>query len=215
MKDWSDDHPKAKLMARKRAAILDAARDAFLSLGYEGASMEGIAAAAGVSIMTLYRHAEGKEDLFAAVISNVCDHSDAAKQTEIAAIMQKPLEEVLVLAGVMFQEKLAAKQTVLLFRTVMAETSRFPELSETAYRALVRTHESEIEALLAQKHDAKNISAAKRRKLSTTFISQLVGSDILRVLLGLKGASAPERRKRAKAASDNLLAELEHTSYRV
>ncbi|WP_244179316.1 TetR family transcriptional regulator [Paraburkholderia aspalathi] len=31
--------------------------EAFLELGYEGASTEGIAAAAGASIMTLYRHA--------------------------------------------------------------------------------------------------------------------------------------------------------------
>ena len=47
MKDWPTDHPKAKLMARKRAAILDAAREAFLRDGYEGTSMEEIAAERG------------------------------------------------------------------------------------------------------------------------------------------------------------------------
>src|SRR5690349_15571641 len=69
VKDWAPDHPKAKLMARKRAAIVDAAREAFVRDGYGGASMERIAKDAGVSIMTLYRHAEGKDDLFSAVIA--------------------------------------------------------------------------------------------------------------------------------------------------
>lgn len=215
MKDWSDDHPKAKLMARKRAAILDAARDAFLNLGYEGASMEGIAAAAGVSIMTLYRHAEGKEDLFAAVIANICDHSDPAKQAQIAAIVQKPLKEILVFIGVVFQEKLADKETILLFRVVMAETTKFPQLAEMAYRGFVSTHESEIAALLGQKKESKDVSAANRQKLSTAFVSHLIGTDILRTLLGLKGAAAAERRKRAEAATDNLMAELEHPNHRV
>ena len=60
MRSWSSEHPKAKLIARKRSAILAAARDAFLSCGFEGASMESIAGSAGVSIMTLYRHARSR-----------------------------------------------------------------------------------------------------------------------------------------------------------
>lgn len=158
--------------------------------------------------MTLYRHAKGKEDLFAAVISNICDHSDATKQPEIAAMMQMPLEELLTLIGMMFQENLAAKDTILLFRTVMAETSRFPRLSETAYCGFVGIHEIEIAALLKQKTETRDVGAAERRKLSAAFISHLIGTDILRSLLGLKGASKAERRKRAEAATDNLLAAL-------
>ena len=51
-------------MKRKREAILAAARRQFLAHGYGGTSMEAIADAAGVSIMTLYRHAETKDELF-------------------------------------------------------------------------------------------------------------------------------------------------------
>ena len=137
MKDWAADHPKAKLMARKRAAILEAAREMFLRLGYEGTSMEAIAASAGVSIMTLYRHAERKDDLFAAVISSACDPSDEAEQAEMAAVMKKPLGEVLAISGVMFQERLGSAETAALLRVVMAESRHFPELAEKAYRGLV------------------------------------------------------------------------------
>jgi hypothetical protein len=47
---WTADNPKASLMKRKRAAIVDAARCAFLENGYASTPMDRIAAAAGVSI---------------------------------------------------------------------------------------------------------------------------------------------------------------------
>ena len=71
-KTWSTDNPKAALMARKRAAIVDAALKAFLEAGYAEASVNRIAAAAGVSIKTLYRHFESKDDLFSAVMQAAC-----------------------------------------------------------------------------------------------------------------------------------------------
>jgi hypothetical protein len=43
LKIWSDDNPKAALMERKRAAIVAAARQAFLENGYAQASMDRIA----------------------------------------------------------------------------------------------------------------------------------------------------------------------------
>jgi len=52
-KTWSADNPKAALMARKRAVIVDAALKAFLEAGYAEASVNRIAAAAGVSIKTV------------------------------------------------------------------------------------------------------------------------------------------------------------------
>src|SRR5258708_2729831 len=66
-KTWSADNPKAALMTRKRAVIVDAALRAFLEAGYAEASVNHIAAAAGVSIKTLHRHYESKDDLFSAV----------------------------------------------------------------------------------------------------------------------------------------------------
>ena len=205
MKDWKVDHPKAKLMARKRAAILDAARGAFLRLGYEGATMEAIAAAADVSIMTLYRHAPSKDDLFAAVVTNACDPANEAKQAKIAALMTKPLEEILVWSGVMIQEKLAHPDTTALLLAVMAEGSRFPHLAQMAYRGFVMTYEEAMATVLAQKEEARGVDAMVRRRLSRAFVSRLIGADLLRVLLGLGGASTTERQARAEAAADELL----------
>ncbi len=72
MKTWQDDDPKASLMKRKRALIVNAAREAFLTGGYADTSMDGIAKEAAVSIKTVYRHFENKDDLFLAVMQSAC-----------------------------------------------------------------------------------------------------------------------------------------------
>ena len=208
MKDWAADHPKAKLMARKRALIVDAAREAFLRDGYGGASMERIAKDAGVSIMTLYRHAEGKDDLFSAVIAQACHPADQAEQARIDESLQKPLPEILVFIGVMFQERIASPATTSLFRTVMVETPRFPHLAKIAYRGLIEAHADALDAFVGQRDEAAGLAPGRRQKLCAAFLDRLVGLDSFRVLLGLEGTTDAERLDRAKSAAAELIAAL-------
>ena len=56
----------------KRAAILDAAKEMFIELGFNGVSMDGIAARAGVSKLTVYSHFGDKDTLFAQAIQAEC-----------------------------------------------------------------------------------------------------------------------------------------------
>ena len=56
----------------KRAAILDAAKEMFVELGFNGVSMDGIAASAGVSKLTVYSHFGDKETLFREAIQAKC-----------------------------------------------------------------------------------------------------------------------------------------------
>jgi len=57
----------------KRAAILDAAKRMFVSLGFERVSMDQIAAEAGVSKLTVYSHFGDKESLFAEAVRAHCE----------------------------------------------------------------------------------------------------------------------------------------------
>lgn len=209
MKDWAADHPKAKLMARKRAAILAAAKDIFLEQGFEGASMESIAAAADVSIMTLYRHAESKDDLFAAVIASACDPNDEEEQAGFIELMKRPLAEVLVEVGMIAQARLANHETVALMRAVMAETARFPQLGETAYSGFVGHLEQFAEVVLAEKPESRDLGTAEHKRLGGLFIDRLFGADMLRVLLGLGGVSPADWRQRAIRARDEVMQQME------
>lgn len=208
MKQWSETHPKAGLMARKRAAILSAAREAFMQFGYCGTSMEAIAAAAGVSIMTLYRHADSKDDLFTAVIVDACDPESEAEQARLADLTGRPLHEVLVATGVYAQARLADPTTVKLLRSVMAETTRFPQLAETAYRGFVGHIEDMVANTLAMRPESARLPRSARRRLAILFIDGLFGADMLRVLLGLDGLSAAEQARRAERAADEVMAGL-------
>ncbi len=209
MKDWPADHPKARLMASKQAAILEAARDAFLCHGYDGVSMETIADLAGVSVMTLYRHAQGKDNLFAAVVAAVCHPADPVEQARIEESLLKPLGEILEFVAVMFQERIKNPTTTSLFRVVMVETSRHPHLAQMAFEGLIGAHQDALDAFLADRAETASIEVERRRELVLAFLDRLVGLDSYRVLLGLSGISETERLQRARSATAELLLELD------
>src|SRR5215469_1537356 len=59
--------------ARKRQTILSAGRDLFLSNGYQGTSVDQIAASAEVSKQTVYKHFGDKHELLLAIVSDTLD----------------------------------------------------------------------------------------------------------------------------------------------
>ena len=205
MKSWAADHPKARLMNRKRGDILAAAKGAFLTVGYGGTSMESIAKTADVSIMTLYRHAESKDDLFGAVIANACAHDDPAEQAMFAEIMMLPLGEALYQSAWHMQQTLLHADTIALMRVVMAEQARFPQLAELAYRGFIVRLEDVASLMLAELAETRGLPAAQRTRLARAYIDRIVGADMLALLLGLPGPSADEQWRRAGLARDEVL----------
>ena len=57
----------------RRAAILRAAATAFAEKGYAATSMDDVAAVAGVTKLIIYRHFDGKQALYDAVLEGVAD----------------------------------------------------------------------------------------------------------------------------------------------
>lgn len=68
--------------ALRRTAVLDAAREVFVAVGFHAAGMDDIAVQAGVSKPVLYQHFPGKLDLYLALldegIADLLAQSDAA-----------------------------------------------------------------------------------------------------------------------------------------
>ncbi|MEQ1514936.1 MAG: TetR/AcrR family transcriptional regulator [Sphingorhabdus sp.] len=121
--------------AKKRRDILAAAQEAFLESGYEGASMDSIAAAANVSKPTIYKHFNDKDKLFAAAIVAEI----AAAESKTAALIQalptsKNLEHDLGQFARAHVADVMQPQLVRMRRRLIGEAERFPELASTWYQ---------------------------------------------------------------------------------
>ncbi len=67
---------------RRRPLVLDAAHDLFLRNGFEGTSMDAIAAAAGVSKPVVYDCFASKDELFTAMLDR--EEERVLRETEAA-----------------------------------------------------------------------------------------------------------------------------------
>ncbi|MBR8743639.1 TetR/AcrR family transcriptional regulator [Nocardiopsis sp. MG754419] len=84
------DETGARRSPVKREAIVEAALRVFLREGYARASVDAIAADAGVSKRTIYNHFADKRDLFATIVERssaalVADHARIAERHLVAA----------------------------------------------------------------------------------------------------------------------------------
>ncbi len=116
---------------RKFDQVLEGAREIFMRNGFEGASVDDIARAAGVSKATLYSYFPDKKLLFMEVARVEC-----ARQAEVAIgrmQMAGEVREVLFQAAshlVRFFLSDFGRQT---FRIAVAESGRFPEVGQRFY----------------------------------------------------------------------------------
>lgn len=108
------------------ARILEAARIEFLAKGIEGASMEGIAAAAGCSKLTLYRRFGTKSELFMALVK--ARSPDYGQRFKVD-VTQHP-EKVLYQLGLGIAAFFFKPDNLKLIRLVVAEMSRVEGLAE-------------------------------------------------------------------------------------
>jgi AcrR family transcriptional regulator len=63
--------PRLLPRAERRATLLAGAAEAFATGGFDGTSMDDIAAAGGVTKLIVYRHFESKEELYRAILEGV------------------------------------------------------------------------------------------------------------------------------------------------
>ncbi|GAC1619834.1 MAG: hypothetical protein NVS9B10_00990 [Nevskia sp.] len=106
--------------------MLDAALDAFIAHGFEAASMEGIARAAGVAKITLYRHFESKDRLFV----EVARRAQLGVRNSLGAMAERgaPLEQVLREIIDKLYLGYTDPRYLAVSRMVIAEAGRFPKL---------------------------------------------------------------------------------------
>ena len=120
--------------ARKRQAILDAATTVFLTKGYLGTSMDEIAALAGVSKQTVYKHFADKERLFNEIVLSTVNEASDPVHDEVTNLADSGDLEADLRDLARRQLSMVMQPRLLqLRRLVIGEVGRFPELGKTFY----------------------------------------------------------------------------------
>lgn len=116
-------------LPERSAGIVVGACRAFLAHGYEGTSMELVAAEAGVTKKTVYNHFCSKEALFAAVTASFCD--EIAGAIDRAGMPSGEAAVGLVHFCRKFVETLAQPPGREIYRLAVGLGLRFPEFGRS------------------------------------------------------------------------------------
>lgn len=114
--------------ARKRKLILNAAGTIFAREGFAHAGMEQVARDAGVSTATVYAHFPGKADLFRVVVEEALD--GIAGRVRRSTTVEGDARARLQAFGLAYAEFYCSPSSRALFRMVIAERRRFPDLAD-------------------------------------------------------------------------------------
>jgi TetR/AcrR family transcriptional repressor of mexJK operon len=170
----------------KRLAVLAGAKAVFLRRGFGGASMDDVAAAAGVSKMTVYRHFAGKEALFAGLIGELCERMfDVAQSDGLDDLA--PAEALGRLARG-FARTVFDPDTIGLHRIVIAESGRFPKLGRLFYESGPARNIAALAAFFADRKGDPRLRIDDPRRSAEEFLEVVRGYAHLRLLLGVDRA---------------------------
>jgi len=120
---------------RKTREILQAASAVFLGKGYDGTSMDEIAATAGVSKQTVYKHFADKETLFREVVlSTATQTNDVVESVTTLLADAQSMEANLRQLARRIIAMLLNEELLRLRRLIIANADRMPELGRSWYR---------------------------------------------------------------------------------
>ncbi len=175
--------PRQIAEPERRKRLIEAAEHVFVELGYGAASMDDIAHRAGMSKKTLYQVFETKEALFAAVI--------AARRAVLAAMIEaqgcdddQAQDDVLRrFLGQVARFVLAPRQAAL-YRLVIAESQRAPELAHAFYREGPTKARLALTEWLTLQDARRNLIVPDAACAASMLFSMVIGEPQMRLLIG-------------------------------
>lgn len=165
----------------KRAAILDAAKQLFPVSGFEGTSMDAIAAAAGVSKLTVYSHFRDKETLFFSAIRERC--SEQMPEALFDVDVQGPVRRQLEAIGRAFFALLTSPDAIALNRLLTSGTAP-PKLTQLFWEAGPQRVQGGFQEFLRKEVAAGQLDIDDVPRAASQFFALLKGEVHARMLCG-------------------------------
>ena len=131
----------------RRDAIIAIAQASFVAHGYAGTSMSAIAAGLGGSKGTLYNYFKSKEELFVAVVERKCAQI-LGMMNEAEIKSGGDLRATLSDFGEHLSELVLNDENIAMFRLVVSESDRFPEIGAAIYNSGISQNLRHVTAFL-------------------------------------------------------------------
>lgn len=163
-----------------REHILWKAKEVFLDMGFERASMDSVAERAKTSKRSLYAHFESKEKLFLAVIELVRGLF-LTRLKQPGEYSEKPAEALVLFCGQYLQTMLYGP-SVQMCRISMAESERFPEQSAMYFDVLFTQVHARLSAYLKTTF---RVSTAVSVEAAQRLIGHVLFPQFQRALFGM------------------------------
>jgi AcrR family transcriptional regulator len=160
--------------------ILWIAKDVFLEMGFERASMDVVASRAETSKRSLYAHFESKEKLFLAVIELVRGLF-LSRLRMPGDYSEKPAEALAMFCG-RYLEILLYEGSIRMCRVSMAETARFPEQAAQYFDVLFTQVHARLSAYLKT---AFGLSARTSAEAAHRLLGRVLYPRFPRALFGM------------------------------
>ena len=178
----------------KRAAILLAAKKLFTAQGLPGTSMEGIAAEAGVSKLTVYSHFRSKEELFRETVFSKCNEHWPEDLFDVQA--RSPLRERLRLIGRGFLDLVNSDEVIQMYRLMAAEGGGPTEFGRLFWEFGPERTLQRFSQVLEAAHRAGELQIPHFRRAASHFFVLLKGEHHIKSLVGAALPPEPAERQR-------------------
>lgn len=168
----------------KREQIVNGALAVFRESGFAGASVDAIAARAGVSKATVYSHFKSKEALFVAVV----ELENEATRARFMGLLEAPtgdLEADLRRVGEQLVRLACSPASILRYRAVSAEAGRFPEVCHSLYECNILAGRGRLAAFIGQLGELGQLEVADAEVAAIDFTSLCLDNARVKLLLGV------------------------------
>lgn len=155
----------------------------FLQHGYEAASMDMIAVAAGVSKQTIYNHFQNKEALFRDIVADLV--STLMAPLAVHHAREAGPERLLRKLGHDLLSLMLRPTSLALHRLIVAESARFPDFGRAVYAVGPGRVIAMLASYLAEETRDGRLAVADPTLAAEQFLGMLGGRLQIRALLGV------------------------------
>lgn len=192
--------PQLRPDQETRRLVVEAARREFQANGYAGANMAAVAQRAGVSTKTLYRLIPTKADLFRCVVTERI--SRFMLELDEAAFDPLSIEDALARMLTAYGTLTLEGDTIAIYRLVLSEGDRFPEIAATFYDVAIHRTSDAMEAWLRRRCERGLITLDDPAAATGMLRGMMIQEPQRAVMMGQRAApGAAEIAQRARSCA--------------